>query len=211
MYQLYYSIIDFMQYLLLIPIFIGAFTFRRLNLPLKLIFYYVIFNTIITIVTRILAAYSTNNLMFINFFNIVEIFLITYVFSLIINNKKVKLIIRISYIFFLLIIVYTFFFYQNINEYAYHLKLFESFFFIYFGATYLFNAIKKEKDIINDSFALFSIAVLMYFITTFLVFGSFKYLAKMEPSLGIKVWTFNSFFNQIFFFIIEMAFYKQAK
>lgn len=211
MFQFYTEINSWLKLLMIIPLISGIVHFKKLDFPLKLLFYYVIFDIVIITITGILRERNMNNLLFINLFIVVEFYLISSVFSLIIENKVVKRIIKTSYLLFASLILFTFVYYQLLNEYANHLILFESFFFIVFTSTYLFSQIKQEKDILNDPYAWFSIAVLMYFITTFLVYASFHKLAKLDKTVFMQVWLIKNGFMYLYFIIIAIAFYKQAK
>lgn len=211
MFQVYIELNEWLKYLMLIPLLVGIIKYRELNLPLKILLYYVIFDIVTTLINEFLWARNINNLYVFNLFKVVEFFIITYVFQLIIKNKRIDYLIKTAYFVYGIVILYTFLYYQAFDEYANHLNLIESFLFIVFASSYLFYLIKNEKDILKDPFAWFSSAVLMYFITSFLIYASFHKLAKLDKTVFMQVWTVKNLFMYLYFILIAVAFYKQAK
>lgn len=211
MFQFYKDLNAWMQLLLIIPIVIGTIKYRKLDFPLKIIYYYVLFDAIINIILYILDKNNITNLFFINLFSIIEFFVLVLVYSRILINKNILWLVKASYFIFLFVVLYTFVFYQQLNEFANHLKIFESTFLIIFASSYLYSKISNEGDIAKDAYSWFSIAVLMYFITTILVYGSFQVIAKLEKTVFMKIWTIKNSLTWLYFIIIGVAFYIQAK
>lgn len=211
MYELLHTINDWLKVLLIIPVIAGAIYYKKLTQPLKILYAFVLFDLAITILTGILNNRNINNLFFINLFNVVEMYVITFVFGQLLRAKRIVWLIKLAYIVYALTILITFIFYKALNEYANHLKLVESFFFIIFATYYLYGQIKSEINLARNPYVWFVVGVLLYYTSSFLIYGSFHYLVEFDKLMGFKIWVMKNVLMHAFFILIAVAFYKQKQ
>jgi hypothetical protein len=211
MFDILSQINTWLNFIILIPIIIGIKNYTKLDFPLTLLLYFLIFDSVIIIITGVLGYKGINNLFYMNLSNVVELYLITYLFYLILTNSFLRIFIKISFLLFTIIVIITFTYFQNFNEYANNIKLIESGFFIIFASTYIYNQVKRETNLVSDPFVWFSVGILMYFVSTFLLYSSFQYLMKLDKTLAYKIWMIHNMFLYFLFIIIAITFHKQAK
>ncbi|WP_316822066.1 hypothetical protein [Pedobacter gandavensis] len=85
---------------ILIPIAIGLFKGVYKNAPLKTIFFYLVFATVIYLLSRILGLHGINNLPLLHFYTIVEYLFILWYFRSSLNEEKASRVIGLLMVVF---------------------------------------------------------------------------------------------------------------
>lgn len=159
--------------------------FSTLNRELRVLFLYILISVLTEITSVILRTNKTSNTAIQNLYTVIECSLITYIYILTFDTKKVRFVIKVIYAIFVALAIVVFGLAGNVNEADNLVSTYESCFFIVLSWAYFYKVI-KEKNIARLNqfyFAWINSAILIYFSMAFFSFLFNKFSGQLEMSL----------------------------
>lgn len=196
---------------LLILSIIGYRNIRFYDKPHLVIYSVIVFALISEILLRLSAWYFKNNVVLYNIFNLVEFFFFYFFYYRLLGNSLSK----ITYAL-LLIVFFIFYFYEfycnGIMAYSSYSYLYKNTVLVYLSVI-LFRKISNTPlyTLITDySIFWINIAVLIYYSSTFFVFGLRKYAYYLNVLTDISVYI-HVFFILVFYGLLSIGLWKVSK
>lgn len=159
--------------------------FSTLNRELRVLFLYILISVLVEFTSVVLRTNRISNIVIQNLYTLIECTLITYIYILRFDTKKVRLIIKSIYLIFALLALVVFVMAGNINKADNLVSTYESCFFIVLSWAYFYKVI-QEKNIAKLNqfyFAWINSAILIYFSMAFFSFLFNKFSGQLEMSL----------------------------
>jgi hypothetical protein len=110
-------LINLSTFSILFPTLIGGYLWRKIGTPFRRLYFFILFSLVVEILMTILAINSVNNLFLFHFFTFIEVPLISLIYLSMFHQKRIKTLIVIGNLGFLLFSVYNILWVESIDEY----------------------------------------------------------------------------------------------
>jgi hypothetical protein len=183
---------------------------KKLSIPFRRLFYFLIWSFIIEILARVFMQLDYNNLPLLHIYTLGEFILFSYFYKSLIRKPAVF---QKIYGYFIvgcgLLIVLNSVFFQSIYEFNSYAKTFVQITIIGYAVLYFYNLIGNESEasVESKSLRLVNSAVIIYYSGSLFIFMYGKYaFENIRPYLVL--WAFNSVLNIIFHLLILLGLWK---
>lgn len=201
--------------ILTINVFLSILFWKKLNIPFRRLFYFLVWNSIIEILAFAFIQYGYNNLPLLHIYTLGEFILFGYFYKSIINKP---IWFQKSFWYFIIIgslfIILNSIFFQSIFGFNTYAKTFGQVTIIIFAVLYFYNLIENKSfsETTSKSLRLVNSAILIYYSGSLFIFMYGK-ISFTETQTYTMFWAFNSGLYFIFQLLILLglwkAFYKK--
>lgn len=197
----------------LVPLVFGLFAFKNLGDRLKILFYYVCFASVVSILTSLIANSGTNTMPLLHMYVPVELLLLTLFYvnyiKEYINRKYIWAILGAFIAFSVLNVL----FFQKIATYPYLLRAVESIILVVFSVLYFYKVMveAKIKKLSKDPMIWINTGMLFYFSGNFFFHILLQLAVTTSNDFAKKMVYFFWTTNILFYLVLAIGFYKQKK
>lgn len=206
-YQLLETIVPF------IPLILGAYVYKSLGGNLKILFYYVCFSSVASIISQLISSTGTTTFPAAHFyvpleFIILVLFYMNYLTGYI--NKKFTWFIISGFVLLCLLNVL---FFQDITEYPNIPRGVESIILVVFSVLYFHKVMveAKIKKLAGEPMIWINTGILIYFSGDFFFHLSLPLALAVSAEFARKIVYFFWATNIFFYLILAVGFYKQKR
>lgn len=204
-------LIRFIPFILTISCSIFLFNWKKQYNVFCSLGYYLLFNLVIEVSSKIFQLYQINNLPLLHLYTLCEFILLSFFYYQITKdsrNKKIVFIIFIPITAFFIILNSIFL--QPIWGFNSYAKTPVQFIIIAYSLYYFFttNLLDTKRSIKEKSRLLVNSAILIYYSGSLFIFMFSDYFLKYGDGLAIEFWKFNLILNLIFQLIIFIAIWR---
>jgi hypothetical protein len=195
-----------------IPTIIGFFTYVNMGRPLRILYIYTVFSSIIGFIVSLMSMNTINNIYLVNINTVIGyIFLSSVYFNAF--KFKIKRLFWIHITSILLVVL--FYLYKAIGDiwqYNNELNFLVSFFLIFLSVVYLISEFRKaDPGPFSKQLILISFGVFMYYSSSFLIVFVGSTNASMPEMQTIIIYLIHSIFYLIFVITLTIAFWLCRK
>ena len=191
---------------ILVPIIAGALKFKSLTLPLRLLLCFVLIGAISECLLAYVARHGRPNHLVSHYYTIIELVLLSYIYSLILERKFKKWIIWVTVVYLAiaaiqLLVPEAYSRFNNVNT------VIEGFILVGYAIVY-FDAQLQGRIEPNKSIYWFNKAVFIYFSLSTLFFIFNQYFETTSKTGHILVWLFHSVVNIVFNLLLALSLWR---
>lgn len=197
----------FVPFSTLIPIIAGIIFYKRINKPLRTLLVYLSASLIINVAGIILSNRNINNLPLLHFYTIVELVTVMFYYLRAFGPGKTDMWIKGVMIFFPVLCVLNFCFFQSIYEFNTYTRPLEALIIILFTAYYFsVQSNLKHPELITKSGSLVAAGFMIYFCSSLFQF-IFSNIVSHKASSNIKwfIWDLHATFVLIMYLLFFRA------
>ena len=198
------SIIYLGYFVLFINVIIYCIYYKKRPLAYKYISLYLILSLVIQIISSYLASIKANNLFFFHLFNIGQFILICLLFTSILKNRVLKIILK--YCLFIIPFFLIIFFILN-QEFLFRFNIVELLIcsILLIISSFVFFIEKIDSN--NRKYIYFNSGFFLYILCSTLLFSA----GNLSNKTSRLLWLFNSFIYLIFQIMVFLEWYKNFK
>ncbi len=193
---------------ILIPILFGILHFKFANAGSKLLVYYLIASGLINVAAIIMASFNMRNLPLLHLYTIVEAVLVLSYLRTLFVEESIKKIMLVTIIFFPILCILNFTFFQSIHSFNTHTRPLEAILITSFCTLYLYKSGFTENWI-GKSSSWFNIGILIYFPVACIIFIVSNYMVFITKnrSMNLHVWHVHAALVLVMYLIWARGFY----
>lgn len=192
---------------ILIPILIGLFNYKNLQISGKFIFFYLVASGLINLAAIVLVAFRMTNLPLLHLYTIVEAVLILSYFRTIFTNNLIKKSLQYIIIIFPLLCIINFTFIQSIFTFNTYTRPLEAILITFFCLLYLYKSGFTENWI-NKQTSWFNMGILLYFPVVCMIFilSNYMVFVSKNKELNLLIWQFHAVMSMVMYLAFAKAF-----
>ena len=167
-----------------VPFIMSVKRMKTLDIALRVLIFYLFISITSDITSLILANQHKTNYLIRSIYTLLECTCLAFIYYHKFESYKIKNIIKGFYFCFVVLFIYFCFQIGGITQYDNGMSVFEAFFFLIIGQTfiyYLFKNMNLEK-LKDDSFFWINSAIIIYFSSNIVLFFFYSYIVKFEIS-----------------------------
>lgn len=192
---------------ILIPILIGLFNYKNLQISGKFIFFYLVASGLINLAAIVLVAFRMTNLPLLHLYTIVEAVLILSYFRTIFTNHLIKKSLQYIIIIFPLLCIINFTFIQSIFTFNTYTRPLEAILITFFCLLYLYKSGFTENWI-NKQTSWFNMGILLYFPVVCMIFilSNYMVFVSKNKEMNSLIWHFHAVMSMVMYLAFAKAF-----
>jgi hypothetical protein len=192
---------------ILIPILIGLFNYKNLQISGKFIFFYLVASGLINLAAIVLVAFRMTNLPLLHLYTIVEAVLILSYFRTIFTNNLIKKSQQYIIIIFPLLCIINFTFIQSIFTFNTYTRPLEAILITFFCLLYLYKSGFTENWI-NKQTSWFNMGILLYFPVVCMIFilSNYMVFVSKNKEMNSLIWHFHAVMSMVMYLAFAKAF-----
>jgi hypothetical protein len=187
-----------------IPLAIGAFRFKELSPPLRIIFYYVVFAGIIDGIAAYYAEHRMNNLWLLHTYTAIETVLLLWFYLAVLKEEWMRRAIPFLMVAFPLVCLANILWWQSLLRYNTYTRPVEAILLIYTGLVYFFENSHKPSP---AGVSWMNAGVLLYFSVSFFIFIFSNYLVQGQ-AFNTFIQVLHATFVLLMYALFAVGFYK---
>ena len=192
---------------ILIPILIGLFNYKNLQISGKFVFYYLVASGLINLAAIVLVAFRMTNLPLLHLYTIVEAVLLLSYFRTIFTNHLIRKFLLYIIIIFPLLCIINFTFIQSIFTFNTYTRPLEAILITFFCLLYLYKSGFTENWI-NKQTSWFNMGILLYFPVVCIIFilSNYMVFVSKNKELNLMIWQFHAIMSMVMYLAMAKGF-----
>lgn len=209
----FYVTVSFMILAGMVPVMIGIYRYKLLELPKRLILALMTCSVVANVVQVVLGLYKVNNLLVGHLYVLAEFSLIACIYKIILSKfipAKAFWVMLLGFIVFSLFNAFYIQGWQGTNSYQRTTECVLLFFVV---LLYFYKTLKElqVQQIEREPMFWFSVGLLLYFSGALFIFIFSNYLLRYSQDLGITFWIVHDFFLILFYISATIALWINPK
>lgn len=205
-------IIKLAQVFIVLPLAVTFWRFRYLNKVKTLLLLLLLISAFISTIARILWTLGQNNLFLLHYYTVLEFCGWISIFYFLFEGQKMKRFLLSTAVGFIIFAIFNSIFWQSLDTFNSNSRSLESVILIGFSILYYFKLFRERKILQLERSAPFWInaAVLLYFSSSFLLFGFSNLLLNLSSYKIKEVWGIHGVFLIIHYSLITIGIWVKS-
>lgn len=193
-----------------VPAIIGAFFFKSLPNPIKVLYAFICMTAFIEVFSSILFAFGKNNIVLYEIHTYIEFLLISAVYFLIFKGKIIRATLMLSTIIFVVYLLRSSYLRIESEQLDTKSIIIESIILIAYFVYYMVSLLGKSKHpyLETQPYFILTSGLLLYFVGNLFVYFFYDYL---DGESFLSIWTIHSLLNLFLNFIYVVVLWRSKK